>query len=284
MTDVLVIGAGLSGLFASYLAARRGAAVTNLAQGRGGLALSHGCIDISLVAPPLSAAMQAPRGHPYSLVGPEGLRAAVEMLNEVLAGQSLAYQGDLARNLTLPTAGGAVHTTAFAPASLAAGDLGDPTPYTLGGLVGFRDFYPRLAARSMQSVQREVAVVDLPLVEIPLARDLYATDLGRLFDRPAWRQEIARAWKPRLLGVKRLGLPAVLGLRHHVEVVDEMQGRLDLRVFEIPTLPPSLPGLRLELALRRACLAANVAFIDGTPAIGRVDGRTGGRRCQAPWR
>jgi glycerol-3-phosphate dehydrogenase subunit B len=278
MTDVLVIGAGLSGLFASYLAARRGASVTNLAQGRGGLELSHGCIDISYRTPPLSAVELAPTGHPYSLVGPEALRAAMDSLNELLTGQSLAYHGDLGQDLRLPTAGGSVHKTALAPAAMAAGDLSDSTPCTLGGLAGFRDFFPQLALRSFLSAQREVAVLDLPLVELPLARDMYATDLGRLFDRPAWRQEITRAWKPRLYGVKRLGLPAVLGLHHHLEVVDELQDRLELRVFEIPTLPPSLPGLRLEMALRQACQAANVAFIDGTPVIGRVDGRTSGRR------
>ncbi len=279
MTDVLVIGAGLSGLFASYLAARRGASVTNLAHGRGGLELSHGCIDISIRTPPLSAVERAPTGHPYSLVGPEGLRRALEKLNELLADQSLPYHGELACNLILPTAGGALHSTALAPASLAAGDLSDTTPYTLGGLVGFRDFYPSLASRALRRPsQPEVSVVNLPLVDLPLARDMYATDLGRLFDRPAWREAISRAWKPRLSGVKRLGLPAVLGIHHHVEVMDELQDRLGLELFEIPTLPPSLPGLRLEFALRRACQAVGVAFIDGTPAIGRVDGRTGGRR------
>lgn len=279
MTDVLVIGAGLSGLFASYLAARHGATVTNLAQGRGGLELSHGCIDVSTRTPPLSAVEQALRGHPYSLVGPEDMRAALEHLNSLLADQLLPYQGELARNLILPTAGGALHYSALAPVSLAAGDLGDPTPYALGGLVGFRDFYSSLAARGLRRPSLpEVSVVDLPLVDMPIARDMYATDLGRLFDRPAWRAVIGRAWKPRLSGVKRLGLPAVLGLHHHVEVIDEMQDRLGLQLFEIPTLPPSLPGLRLEFALRRACQAAGVAFIDGTPVIGRVDGRTQGRR------
>lgn len=279
MTDVLVIGAGLSGLFASYLAARNGASVTNLARGRGGLELSHGCIDVSSRTPPLSAVEQAPQGHPYSLVGPRDLRQALEHLNALLADQGLPYQGQLARNLVLPTAGGALHCTALAPASLAAGDLADPTPCTLGGLVGFRDFYPALAARSLRRPSLpDFSVIDLPLVDLPIVRDMYATDLGRLFDRPVWREAVIRAWKSRLSGVKRLGLPAVLGLHHHVQVMDDMQDRLGVQLFEIPTLPPSLPGLRLESALRRACQAAGVAFIDGTPALGRVDGRTQGRR------
>lgn len=279
MTDVLVIGAGLSGLLASYLAAQRGASVTNLAKGRGGLELSHGCIDISNRTPPLSAVEHAPKGHPYSLIGLENMRAALEHFNALLAEQSLPYQGELSHNLTLPSAGGALHACALAPASLAAGDLSDPTPYSLGALGGFRDFYPSLALRALRRpTLPEVSVVSLPLVELPIARDMYATDLGLLFDRSAWRQAICRAWKPRLSGVRRLGLPAVLGLHRHGEVISDMKDRLGLELFEIPTVPPSLPGLRLEFALRRACQSVGVAFIEGTSVIGRVDGRARGGR------
>jgi glycerol-3-phosphate dehydrogenase subunit B len=55
---------------------------------------------------------------------------------------------------------------------------------------------------------------------------------------------------------------------------------LALRVFEIPTLPPSLPGLRLERALRRSALAAGCRILEGSAAIGRIDGRHGAGRAR----
>ncbi len=44
-------------------------------------------------------------------------------------------------------------------------------------------------------------------------------------------------------------------------------------MFEIPTLPPCLPGLRLEWVLRRACQREGVDFLEGAPAVGRVERR-----------
>jgi glycerol-3-phosphate dehydrogenase subunit B len=120
--------------------------------------------------------------------------------------------------------------------------------------------------------------VSLPLLDAPIHRDAYSTDLARLFDDASWRGEIARAWKPRTLGVARLGVPAVIGLDHAADALADLEKRIGVRLFEIPTLPPSVPGLRLERALRRAAVEAGVWLIEGSHAIGRVDGRSGGRR------
>ena len=45
-SDVLVIGAGMSGLVAALAAARRGRKVTVLSRGVGALAIGSGCVDV----------------------------------------------------------------------------------------------------------------------------------------------------------------------------------------------------------------------------------------------
>ena len=62
MIDLLVIGAGLTGLFASWLAARRGARTMLIAYGRGGLELSNGCLAVSAGTSPreFDPGLQAP--------------------------------------------------------------------------------------------------------------------------------------------------------------------------------------------------------------------------------
>ena len=46
-------------------------------------------------------------------------------------------------------------------------------------------------------------------------------------------------------------MPAILGLDHHAQVLADLQSQTGATLFEIPTLPPSVPGMRLFAALRR---------------------------------
>lgn len=279
MNDLVVVGSGLTGLFAAAIAARRGARVTLISAGRGGLAISHGCIDTSAGDPLPAAFRTLPRDHPYSLAGMAALHAGLVALQELAHEAGSAYVGGLAEGLRLPTALGSLHSTTLAPESMAAGDVRQGRPFALAGFPGYRDFYPALASDLLARQGCSVtAVLELPLLDAPRHRDAYAPDLARLFDDPRRLEEIARAWKPRLAGIASLGLPAVLGYERSREVFDRLQERLGSRFFEIPTLAPSVTGLRLERLLRRAGLSAGVQFIEGAPAVGQVDGRSGGRR------
>jgi glycerol-3-phosphate dehydrogenase subunit B len=108
----------------------------------------------------------------------------------------------------------------------------------------------------------------------PVNRDAYATDLARLFDDDSRREQIAEAWLPHLTGISCLGLPAVIGMRRHAEAFADVEQALGISIFEIPTLPPSLPGLRLESALRGACSGRGVDLIEGATVTGpAVSGR-----------
>lgn len=272
MTHVLVVGAGLTGLFAAALAGRRGARVTLLTEGRGGLEISHGCIDV--LASPLSSVELArlPATHPYQLAGVERIHHALDLFREIVAEQHLEYRGSTDSTLSLPTAAGHTRSTMLAPLAQSAGALGSQEPFHLAALDHFRDFAADYAAARLRRSGMPVdGVVRLPMPNLPLNRDLYSTDLARLFDQPAWRSETLRAWRPRLAGVRRLGLPAVLGLAHSESARLKAEEHLGIRLFEIPTLPPSVPGLRLERALRHAAFAAGVRLIEGAHAVGLVE-------------
>lgn len=279
MIDLLVVGAGLTGLFAAWQAARRGARCMLVTYGRGGLGLSSGCLGIASSGPPHQQVAAARLPHPYALVGVDALRRAVDDLLELLEGSNLPYAGSLESNLELPTAAGGTACAAYAPRSLARFLDAGAGPVTLAGFAGFRDFDSVLASNRLSArLKRPIAAADLPLPgSLPL-RDLYSTDLARRFEDPEWLAQACAAWRPSLIGVRHLGLPAVLGFRQHASVVTAIEEALELTVFEIPTLPPCLPGLRLEAVLHEACLASGVDLIEGAMVVGRVDGRSGGAR------
>ena len=113
-------------------------------------------------------------------------------------------------------------------------------------------------------------------VDIELDRaDANALGLARRFDDPDFRAAFAGQLVAQLHGDERVGLPAVLGLRDPHGAWADLQRRLGRGVFEIPTLPPSVPGMRVFEALRAALRAAGGRLVLGTEVVGadRENGR-----------
>lgn len=267
MDDVLVIGAGLGGLIAALAARQRGAQVRVLAAGIGATHILPGWIGALDTDGDLPTALErwiaAHPQHPYALAGIESLQAGVALLRDVCAHAGLNYVGDLSSDFKLPTALGAIKQAALVPASFAAGDLRQPGAVLIASPRGWRDFYPALCAESLnkQGVQARGVTFDLPQMDASSQFDLTAVGLARLMDRADVREQVAAQIKPHLDSVARVGLPAIIGLKHHAEAWRDLQERLGVAVFEIPTLPPSVPGMRLFNALKQALTRAGVQLL-----------------------
>jgi glycerol-3-phosphate dehydrogenase subunit B len=263
--DTIVIGAGIAGLMAAIGRAERGERVMLLAKGHGTTHWASGCIDLLDAGDdPLGAverlAAERPE-HPYALAGAAALERGLERLRVVCQAAGYPLVGSPRHTLLLPTAMGALRPTALAPATMAAGEsrqLADGRPTLIAGLRELRDFFPPMIAANLraQGVAADGAYLQLPPVERSKAFGpmIYA----RLFEREEFRAAIGRqlAEHVRRGGYARVGLPAVLGLRRAAEVVRDLQARAGALIFEIPTLPTSVPGARLFHALEDALTAA----------------------------
>lgn len=76
-------------------------------------------------------------------------------------------------------------------------------------------------------------------------------------------------------GGVRFGLPAVLGLHRHEEVIEELERELGAEVFEIPLAPPSVPGMRLWRTIVAGLRDAGVELQLGVRARATFDTTTG---------
>ncbi|MEA1979146.1 MAG: anaerobic glycerol-3-phosphate dehydrogenase subunit GlpB [Chloroflexota bacterium] len=279
MTHLIIVGGGLSGLFASIIAADRGAKVTTVFKGRGGLSLSHGCIDVLDRSAPSRSLTRLPAPHPYQFAGNANLKDSIANFRDLMLHSGYPFSGKISKSMSILTALGSIKRTSFAPTGIARGDLHSGGSIALGHFSGFRDFYPRMIQKRASKAGVKIAkVIDLPLLEPPDLRDAYSTDYALLFEDSEFREEIIRMWRPLLPGVRRLGLPAVLGLVKHCEIHEELEESLGIEIFEIPTLPPSVPGLRIERILLQQAQALGVRLIEGVGVIGRIDGRSRGKR------
>lgn len=279
MTHIIVIGGGLTGLFAAVVAAEQGATVTLAMKGRGGLSLSHGCIDVLDRSAPSRSLSLLPEHHPYKLTGKANLKDAISRFRDLMRHAGYPYTGKISRSMSILTALGTIKRTSFAPSGIARGDISSSGSIVLGNFLGFRDFFPIMIQKQARKAGVKIAkVIDLPLLDQPKYRDTYSTDFAHLFEDTEWREEVIRMWRPLLPDVKRLGLPAVLGFQSHCEILDDLEDSLGIEIFEIPSLPPSVPGLRIERILIQQAKFLGVRVIEGTGVIGRIDGRSRGKR------
>ena len=259
--DAVVVGAGLAGLTAAVRLAEDGARVLVLAKGVGGTHLSPVTIDVlgydpERVERPLEALgrlLEARPDHPYALVGPDGVRAAVAWFKDRFADGPLApyaYTGDVEDNMLLPTAVGALRPSAVVPETIAGGDLRAGDEVCVVGFRAMKDFHPLLLADNLNRSGR-ISARGLELDLTPEGRaDVNALGFARALDDPAFRGRLAIRLLSRVYPGERVALPAVLGIRDPHGAWADLQDRLGHPVFEVPTLPPSVPGMRVFATLR----------------------------------
>ncbi len=270
MDDVLVIGGGPAGLFSAWLARQRGAKTRVLAAGIGTTHIMPGWLSVLEADGDLQGALQQwsaeHPAHPYALSGMGALEAGLKALQALCEPFGLLYVGGLERNMRLPTALGAAIPAAYAPASFVTGDLNAPGPMLIAGPAGWRDFYPAFCAANLarHGVAAEPFAFELPEIHA-VKFDNISTGLARLFDRPDVRERVGRQIRERLNGAARVGMPAVLGLNDYPRAWQHLQDLIGAPVFEIPTLPPSVPGMRLYNIFKNALARAGVQVLLNMP-------------------
>jgi glycerol-3-phosphate dehydrogenase subunit B len=273
--DTVVVGAGLAGLTAALRLAEDGLSVLVLAKGVGSIQLSSGTVDVLGYAPdrvesPADALpdfVAAHPEHPYARVGVEAIAASLEWL-----AARTGYTGGVQENVLLPTALGVPKPTALLPASMRAGDLRGGGPFVFVGFSALKDFYPRLVADNLGRVgiaARAVAIAP----HVDGEGDPGTLGYARRFDGPAFRDAVVRELEPLLEPGETVGFPAVLGVQDAGAVLHELEQRLGRPVFEVPTLPPSVPGLRLNSLLRLLLRDAGGRVVVGDTVVGaELDG------------
>jgi glycerol-3-phosphate dehydrogenase subunit B len=275
--DAVVIGAGSAGLTAATRLADGGARVCVLAKGIGSTHLAPGTVDVLGYAPELvedparalSELAAARPDHPYALMGVESVAPALRWFAERIAEgpqPGYRYVGDLEHNHLLPTAVGVLRPSALVPETMAEGDMRRREPVCIVGARVLRDFHAALCAANLEATGIAARAVDVDL-ELDRA-DANALGVARRFDDPDFRAAFAARLTPLLRGDERVGLPAVLGLRDPHGAWADLQRRLGRGVFEIPTLPPSVPGMRAFEALRAALRAAGGRLVLGSEVLG----------------
>lgn len=260
--DVFVIGAGMAGMAAALFAAARGMTVA-MCGSVGGIDFSTGPLDLLSVHPvaagtvwkspwqAMDALVRDCPEHPYAKVGSARTREAMDAFCKSLAQMGLPYEGHAEHNTAMLTPAGTIKRTWRVPRSMWQGAvaLEEKAPCLIVGFKGLKGF----SARQIESVQNPhwPALRSAQLFFPGFRGELYAEHLAQSLADPEVRRALAAVVAPELNGEQFIGFPSSLGLYGGGDAHAHLEEMLGAKVFEIPTLPPSVAGGRLRAAFER---------------------------------
>jgi glycerol-3-phosphate dehydrogenase subunit B len=272
VAELAVIGSGMAGFAASVFAVNR-QITTALTGNSGAMAYTTGYLDLlgrvdgSVVAVTepwraLEQLREAQPDHPLSRIAAADIRCAFDQFTAFLAEGGISYSQAGERNVAALTPAGTLKQTLCVPATMAAG----PSAYAaksacvivdFEGLKGFsgRELVANLGDRWPGLTTQRMAFPDMPRGEI------YPEVMARALEVAATREKLAAALKGVAAEAKVIGLPAILGMHRPDHVHADLQSLTGLAIFEIPTMPPSVPGVRLRELLEQALPKKGVTLI-----------------------
>jgi len=275
--DLIVIGMGLSGLMAAKTAVEAGQKVLLVGKGMGSLSLFSNSIDVLGNLPKsikmkdgLSQWIKDHPIHPYSKVGVEKIEGALFSFLSLFP-PPYSFQAIDHRNCLLPTGAGTLRPTYLIPTTMVGGTSLDEGNRLIVGFKGFKDFYAHYVAD-----QLKCRGIDLQLPD-PSYQELTATALARLMGKKPFRENIGREIKKQLQGETRVGLPALLGVHNPTQVKEDLEEIIGAKVFEIPFLPPSIPGMRIFNRFKEGLIQKGVTFLLGY-SVSKANLK--GKRCE----
>lgn len=287
--DVVIAGGGLAGLSCGVKLAESGLSCAIISAGQSALHFSSASLDLLSALPdgqpvtePLSAlaalAHQAP-AHPYSVIGESAVRRCVSQAMALLQQDTLPLQGSAERNHWRLTPAGQWRMSWLTPdvvPVLSEKMTENWQPAAVISITGFLDFQAEMAAAALtrQGYPAQAYTLHLPCLDKLRNNpsEFRSVNIARVLDLPQNRQELADELAQCGITEQTLILPACFGAENS-DGIAFLQQQLNKTVYQLPTLPPSLLGIRLHQALLRRFRRAGGFVMPGDSVISvRRDG------------
>ena len=190
-------------------------------------------------------------GHPYNLLTQESIRSALVEFVDCLGEAGVAYRWQPDRNVRAILPVGTVKPTWAVPASMWNGvdALKNKPPGLVVGIHGLRGFSARQIAETLKTTWPDLRHATVVFPGYSAHKELYTERMARSIMLAETRKRLADAVRPHLGPATVVGFPAVFGIQGTHEVISDMEARIGRPIFEIPTMPPSIPGLRIKEAM-----------------------------------
>jgi glycerol-3-phosphate dehydrogenase subunit B len=269
--DLMIIGSGMAGMAAAVYASNRGINTAQVGV-TGEILYSTGYIDILGVHPieskkqwdnpweALSRLQNDLQNHPYARLPIEDIKKAVFEFLDYFNDSALPFYYEKNHNLTMLTPIGTTKKTFAVPCSMAQGakGLAEKSPCLILDFEGLKGFSAKQIAETVSGQWPGIRTARIQFPDIPKGQDLYPEKAALSIEVDKIRHRFIERVMPLIGDAQYLGIPALAGMFNTKTVIEDLERQLGVKVFEIPTMPPGVPGIRLKEILENKLASAGV--------------------------
>lgn len=269
--DLAVIGAGMAGMAAALFAANRGISVVQVG-GSGGILFATGFLDLLGVHPVeelkswpdpwagIEALRKALPKHPYARMETREINAALDEFLSLLEAAGLPYSTTGDRNVRALTPLGTVKPTYSVPQTMWNGviALEDKRPCLLVDFQGLKEFNGTQILEVLRDSWPDLRSARISFPGTEHMSRVYTRHMAQNLELSEYRERLAQRVRPLVKDAQVVGMPAIFGITRTREIVSKFQEEIGAPLFEIPTLPASVPGFRLKEAFEAMLPARGV--------------------------
>jgi glycerol-3-phosphate dehydrogenase subunit B len=269
-TDLVIIGAGMAGMAAAVFAANRGLSGV-VVGGAGAFEYASGLMDLWGLTSPETGLCKDPwqevariskffPAHPFLKISESDIQGAFDELTLGLTHSGLAYGGASRKNSLIMTAFGTVKPTYRFPLTMAHNvtALADKKPLLLLDFQGLREFRAKFVQQVLSSSWEKIRIATVDFPQMSQRSELFTPLMAQAMEAEQIQDKLVAAIKPLIKNEQFLGMPAILGINRSQDILNRLEAGLGVKIFEIPTSPISVPGIRLKETFRKMLAQSSI--------------------------
>ncbi len=259
--DVAVIGTGIAGMAAAIFAVNRGLSCVCVGNAST-ISFASGCLDLfswvpGAGLPPftdpfdgIETLIKFQPHHPYAKVGKTAIIQGFDAFTAFMKTAGIQYHCHPDTNQHIITPAGTLKSTWCVPSAMIEGTkaLADKKKILIVDILGLKGFGARQMAESLKKYHPCVGSATIAFPGRETAGDLLCERLGWDLETPDVLSQFIDALSDHAKGYDAVGLPAILGVYRFDALKRTIESALGKAVFEIPTLAPSVTGMRTKEA------------------------------------
>lgn len=277
--DTIIIGGGLCGLVAGISLVRKGQKCLIVSSGQSALHFFSGSLELlGNEDEPLKAISSLDKQHPYSKLGKKNVESLAGKVQPFFSEIGINFKGDHERNHWRMTPLGAMKRAWLTLDEIISFQNETEMPFkkvALLNITGFLDFHTSYIAAALEAKGVECTISGISMPQLDKLREnpteMRSTNIAKTLTGDLINTLAARI-NEKINGADAVLMPAVVGLTGCSDVV-RLKELVDRPLHFMATLPPSVPGIRIQMMLKRYFQKQGGIYMLGDSVVsGRFEG------------